>query len=38
VYFKKHGRELLTLLAGGEKHSQPKDIKAALRLARNLLE
>jgi putative addiction module killer protein len=38
VYFKKHGRELLILLAGGDKDSQTKDIKAALRLARNLLE
>jgi putative addiction module killer protein len=38
VYFKQHGRELLILLAGGDKDSQPKDIKAAIRLARNLLE
>jgi len=38
VYFKKHGRELIILLAGGEKNTQAKDIKAALRLARNLQE
>ena len=36
VYFKKHGRELIILLAGGDKSSQAKDIRAALRLARNL--
>ncbi len=38
VYFKKRGRELIILLAGGDKSTQAKDIKAALRLARNLLE
>ena len=38
VYFKKRGRELIILLAGGDKSSQAKDIKAALRLARNLSE
>ena len=38
VYFKKRGRELLVLLAGGDKSTQAKDIKTALRLARNLLE
>ena len=38
VYFKKRGRELIILLAGGSKSTQAKDIKAALRLARNLLE
>ena len=36
VYFKQKGRELLLLLAGGDKRSQAKDIKTALRLARNL--
>jgi putative addiction module killer protein len=38
VYFKKRGRELIILLAGGDKGTQAKDIKAALRLARNLSE
>jgi putative addiction module killer protein len=38
VYFKQRGRELIILLAGGDKRTQAKDIKAALRLARNLLE
>jgi putative addiction module killer protein len=38
VYFKKRGRELIILLAGGDKATQTKDIKAALRLARNLTE
>jgi putative addiction module killer protein len=38
VYFKKRGRELILLLAGGNKSTQAGDIKAALRLARNLSE
>jgi len=38
VYFKKRGRKLIILLAGGDKTTQAKDIKAALRLARNLSE
>jgi putative addiction module killer protein len=38
VYFKKRGQELLILLAGGDKSTQAKDIKAALRIARNLSE
>lgn len=38
VYFKKRGRQLIILLAGGDKSSQAKDIKSALRLARNLSE
>lgn len=38
VYFKKRGQELIILLAGGDKATQAKDIKAALRLARNLSE
>ena len=38
VYFRKRGRELIILLAGGDKATQAKDIKAALRLARNLSE
>ncbi|EQD74777.1 addiction module killer protein [mine drainage metagenome] len=38
VYFKKRGLELIILLAGGDKTTQAKNIKAALRLARNLSE
>ncbi len=37
-YFKKRGRELIILLAGGDKTTQTNDIKAALRLARNISE
>lgn len=36
VYYKKHGREVVILLAGGDKRSQASDIKTALHLARNL--
>ncbi|MDD3801027.1 MAG: type II toxin-antitoxin system RelE/ParE family toxin [Desulfuromonas thiophila] len=36
VYFIKRGKELVILLAGGDKGTQDKDIKTALRLARNL--
>ena len=36
VYFKQSGRELIILLAGGDKRTQTKDIKTALRLARDL--
>jgi putative addiction module killer protein len=36
VYYKKRGKELVILLAGGDKSTQDKDIKLALRLARNL--
>lgn len=38
VYFRQRDRELIILLAGGDKSTQTKDIKAALRLARNILE
>jgi len=38
VYFKKRGRELIILLGGGDKSTQAKDIKAALRFARDLSE
>lgn len=36
VYYKQFGKSLVILLAGGDKHTQTKDIKTALRLARNL--
>ncbi len=36
VYFTKRGREIVILLAGGDKATQPADIRIALRLARNL--
>ena len=37
VYFTKRGREVVVLLAGGDKkRTQTTDIKTALRLARNL--
>jgi putative addiction module killer protein len=36
VYYKKQGQKVVILLAGGDKSTQVKDIKTALRLARNL--
>jgi len=36
VYYKKQGRKVVILLVGGDKRSQTRDIKTALRLARNL--
>ncbi|MFZ2630612.1 MAG: type II toxin-antitoxin system RelE/ParE family toxin [Desulfosalsimonadaceae bacterium] len=36
VYYKKQGQKVIILLAGGDKHTQAKDIKIALRLAQNL--
>jgi putative addiction module killer protein len=36
VYYKKHGRQVIILLARGAKRTQAKDIKTALRLAENL--
>ncbi|MCU0857757.1 MAG: type II toxin-antitoxin system RelE/ParE family toxin [Pontiellaceae bacterium] len=36
VYFKKKGHKLIILLAGGDKGSQGRDIKTALRLAHDL--
>lgn len=38
VYFRQRGRELILLLAGGDKSTQARDIRTALRLARNLPE
>ena len=36
VYYKKQGRSLIILLAGGDKRTQSRNIKTALRLARDL--
>jgi len=36
VYFLQRGREVVILLAGGDKRTQQKDIQAALELVRNL--
>lgn len=36
VYFTRSGKELVVLLAGGDKRTQAKDIKLAIRLAQNL--
>ncbi len=36
VYFAQRDRELVILLAGGDKSTQAKDIKTALELARQL--
>jgi len=36
VYFKRIGQKVIILLAGGDKKSQPKDIKTAISLSRNL--
>lgn len=36
VYFVRRGQTVLVLLAGGDKSTQAKDIRTAIRLARNL--
>ena len=36
VYFTQRGMEIIILLAGGDKSTQAKDIKVALRLAQEL--
>ena len=36
VYFIQQGQKVVILLAGGDKRTQAKDIKTALRLAHNL--
>jgi putative addiction module killer protein len=38
VYFTQRGRDLVVLLAGGDKSTQAADIRTAVRLARNLAE
>ena len=38
VYYTMRGREVVILLAGGDKRTQARDIKTALQLARNLQE
>lgn len=38
VYYIQNGREIVILLAGGDKSSQSADIKTALKLAKNLKE
>ena len=38
VYFKKRGRRSIVLLAGGDKSTQAKDVRVALRLAGDLEE
>jgi putative addiction module killer protein len=36
VYYTERSRDLIVLLAGGDKSTQSEDIKAAIALARNL--
>lgn len=36
VYFIQHGYEVIVLLAGGDKSTQANDIRAAIKLAREL--
>ena len=36
VYYKRSGKSILILLAGGDKSTQPKDIRNVLLMARNL--
>jgi putative addiction module killer protein len=36
VYFVKRGQAAIVLLAGGDKSTQARDIRTAIRLARNL--
>lgn len=36
VYFTQRGRELIILLAGGDKRTQDRDIRKAIQLARDL--
>ena len=36
VYFKRAGRELIVLLAGGDKSTQKRDIRLAIQVAKYL--
>jgi putative addiction module killer protein len=36
VYFKQKGRDLVILLAGGDKRAQDRDIRRAITMARDL--
>ena len=36
VYFKKIGRVMIILLAGGDKRTQTRNIKTAIRIAKNV--
>ncbi|HAK96336.1 MAG TPA: addiction module antitoxin RelB, partial [Planctomycetes bacterium] len=36
VYFTRRGREIVILLAGGDKRTQARDITKAIRLSRGL--
>ena len=36
VYYTQHGRSVVILLAGGDKSTQARDIRTALRLAKDL--
>ena len=36
VYYIERGKEIIILLAGGDKSTQQQDVKAAIALARNL--
>ncbi len=36
VYFSQRGNDIVILLAGGDKRTQPRDIQTALQLAKNL--
>jgi putative addiction module killer protein len=38
VYFVKHGKALIVLLCGGDKRTQDKDIKRAVKMAKELKE
>jgi putative addiction module killer protein len=38
VYFARHGRALIILLAGGDKRTQARDIRAAIAMAAELKE